>query len=89
MIRRSYLEVKERAMAELWLNPTISVYRFVDGVEHRYPAYPYDCWRRAFRRLDIHAAYARLGQAFVEIIPAVEKFCDRLVEAIGAIGGLK
>lgn len=78
MIRRSLTELHARALDELWVNPTITVYRFVDGIEYRYPGYPYEPWRRAFAIHDLRSKLDKLGVALIQIVPKAEQFVDSL-----------
>lgn len=56
--RRSLADIRARARAELADNPTITVYRFANGVEHRRSAYLFAGARHAFQALAVSAASA-------------------------------
>ena len=79
MIRRSLDEIRARARAELWTNPTITVYA-VDALGTRdvFPAYPFERWRVSFATIRRTDAFRRLGEVFVSITPSFEGFAERL-----------
>lgn len=64
MIRRSLDEIHARACAELWVNPTITVYVVTrDGIELRWPAYPFSGWKARLAMFRLREAMEAAGDA--------------------------
>lgn len=81
MIRRSLDEIRARARAELASNPTITVYRMVNGVEKRRAANPFLGMRNHF--VGIEAAMDSVTDAIAGITMGMWDFSAAVRKAIG------
>jgi hypothetical protein len=73
-MRRTLAEIRACAREELAVNPTITVYTFIGGVEKRRPAHPFAKLNAACRSMT--ASFNRMGDSLAGVRAEFDKIID-------------